>query len=45
MLAVTGGMERTQARYEALLAKCGFRLDRVVATAGVMSVIVGKPVG
>ena len=45
MLAVTGGMERTQAQYETLLAKCGLRLDRVVATTGVMSVIVGKPVG
>jgi hypothetical protein len=44
MLAVTGGMERTQAQYETLFSRCGLRLDRVVATAGVMSVIVGKPV-
>jgi hypothetical protein len=43
MLAVTGGRERTHAEYASLFGAAGFRLDRVVATAGPVSVIVGVP--
>lgn len=43
MLALTGGRERTQREYQALFEAAGFRLDRVVATAGPFSVIVGVP--
>jgi hypothetical protein len=43
MLALTGGRERTRAQYEALFAAGGFRLDRIVATAGPIAVLVGMP--
>ena len=43
MLALTGGRERTQREYQALFEAAGFRLDRVAATAGPFSVIVGVP--
>ena len=43
MLTVTGGRERTRADYQSLLASGGFRLDRVVPTAGPVSVIVATP--
>jgi hypothetical protein len=43
MLFITGGRERTRAQYAALFAAAGFRLDRVVPTAGPVSVIVGVP--
>jgi O-methyltransferase domain/Dimerisation domain len=39
MLAVPGGEERTAEEYDALLAKAGFRLTRVVPTPSVVSVI------
>jgi hypothetical protein len=42
MLIITGGRERTQREYEALLAGGGWRLDRVVPTASPVSVIVAK---
>ncbi|WP_444542159.1 methyltransferase [Chelatococcus reniformis] len=32
MLAVTGGLERTEAQYAALLAAAGLRLERLIAT-------------
>jgi len=32
MLVMTGGRERTQSEYGALLGEAGFRLDRVVPT-------------
>ena len=44
MLTITGGRERTRAGYEALLKAGGFRLDRVVPTAGAHSIILGIPV-
>ena len=43
MLTVTGGRERTRADYQSRLASGGFRLDRVVPTAGPVSVIVATP--
>ena len=39
MLAVAGGRERTEAEYEALFAKAGLRLGRVVRTASPIAVI------
>jgi SAM-dependent methyltransferase len=45
MLAVcSGGRERTEAQYEELLQKAGFRLERVVPTPSEVSVIEGSPV-
>lgn len=43
MLIMTGGHERTEREYQALLEAGGFRLDRVVPTAGPVSVIVAVP--
>jgi hypothetical protein len=43
MLVVPGGQERTQAEYEALLAKAGFRLERVVPTESAVSVVEAFP--
>jgi hypothetical protein len=43
MLTLTGGRERTRRQYETLFDAAGFRLDRVVATAGPISVLVGIP--
>lgn len=39
MLAVPGGQERTEQEYGALLAKAGFRLERVVPTESAASVV------
>ncbi|MES2791140.1 MAG: methyltransferase [Planctomycetota bacterium] len=39
MLVIPGGQERTAAEYEALLAKAGFRLTRIVPTTTELSVI------
>src|SRR3981081_2100093 len=39
MLAVPGGQERTEQEYCALLAKAGFRLERVVPTESAASVV------
>jgi hypothetical protein len=41
MLVVTGGRQRTEAEYGALLASAGFRLERVVPTDSGESVIEG----
>ena len=43
MLAIPGGVERSEAEYAALLAKAGFRLARVVPTASAVSVIEAVP--
>lgn len=43
MLIITGGRERTQREYEALLRAGGWHLDRVVPTASPVSVIVARP--
>lgn len=39
MLVMTGGCERTEAEYTDLLAQAGFKLTRIVPTAGPASVI------
>lgn len=44
MMVMTGGNERTEEEYRDLLAKAGFRLDRVVATKSPFSVIEASPV-
>ena len=43
MMVAAGGMERTEAEYRQLFAAHGFRLTRVVPTAGDVSVIEGVP--
>lgn len=44
MLAFTGGMERTEEEYAALLGKAGFNLTKVVPTQSPDSVIEAEPV-
>ena len=44
MMVAIGGQERTEAEYRRLLAARGFRLTRVVPTAGDISVVEGRPV-
>jgi hypothetical protein len=39
MLALPGGTERTEAEYAALVAKAGFRLNRVMPTASAASIV------
>jgi hypothetical protein len=41
LLVITGGRERTEAEYRALLAAAGFRPARVVPTAAPVSVVEG----
>lgn len=41
MMTVTGGQERTESEYRALLGECGFEWRRVVPTATELSVIEG----
>jgi hypothetical protein len=43
MMVVLGGLERTAAEYRRLFATHGFRLVRVVPTAGEVSVVEGVP--
>src|SRR5262249_39821841 len=43
MLAVTGGMERTEQEYHDLLSASGFDLERVVATTAGIHVIEAAP--
>jgi hypothetical protein len=43
MMVVLGGRERTEAEYRQLFAAHGFRLTRVVPTAGDISVLEGRP--
>lgn len=43
MLAIPGGRERTEPEYRALLAKAGFRLERVVPTDSAVSVVEAFP--
>ena len=43
MLMFPGGQERTEAEYAALLGKAGFRLNRVVPTESVVSVVEALP--
>lgn len=44
MLVFTGGMERREGEYSALLAKAGFELTRVVPTQSAVSVVEARPV-
>jgi hypothetical protein len=44
MLVFPGGQERTETEYASLLKKAGFRLNRVVPTASVASVVEASPV-
>ncbi len=43
MLVIPGGQERTEAEYDSLLGKAGFRLSRVVPTESVVSVVEAVP--
>jgi hypothetical protein len=43
MMVLLGGLERTEAEYRRLFAAHGFRLTRVVPTAGDLSVVEGRP--
>lgn len=43
MLVVTTGRERTEDQYRSLMAKAGFRLERIVPTIGLTSVIEASP--
>jgi hypothetical protein len=44
MLAVTGGLQRTAREYDALLAGCGFRMERVLDTPTGISIVEARPV-
>jgi SAM-dependent methyltransferase len=44
MLVLTGGRERTEGEYRALLGRAGFRLSRVVPTRALVSLIEGERV-
>lgn len=41
MLAVTGGLERTEAQYASLFDAAGLRLERVIQTRGPISILEG----
>ena len=43
MLAVTGGLQRTARQYQALLAGCGFRMERVIDTPTGISIVEARP--
>jgi len=44
MLVMTGGQERTQGEYGALLAQAGFRLNRVIPTGSPFQVLEAEAV-
>jgi len=44
MLVFPGGQERTEAEYGSLLGRAGFRLNRVVSTESIVSVVEAVPV-
>ncbi len=43
MLVMTGGLERTESEYRDLLARAGFRQERVIPTASPFSLIEARP--
>jgi hypothetical protein len=43
MLAVPGGLQRTARQYQALLAGCGFRMERVIDTPTGISIVEARP--
>jgi SAM-dependent methyltransferase len=45
MLVLTGGRERTEGEYRALLGRAGFRLSRVLQSRALVSLIEGERVG
>jgi len=45
MMAFPGGMERTEAEYQALFEQSGFRLSKVTKTKSAVSVVEGRPAG
>ncbi|MDD7935619.1 methyltransferase [Actinomycetospora straminea] len=45
MLALVGGRERTEREYATLLDRAGLRLERTIATAAPVSVVVASPRG
>lgn len=44
MLVLPGGMERTETEFRDLFAASGFRLERIIPTPGIQSIIEGVPV-
>ena len=44
MMVMTGGRERTQKEFEALLAASGFRLEQAVATRSPFTLLIGSPI-
>jgi hypothetical protein len=44
MLVATGGQERSEADYRALLKVAGFRLTRVIPTGSPRSIVEGAPI-
>jgi O-methyltransferase domain len=44
MLAVTGGLERTEAQYTRLFATAGLQLERVIQTRGPIAILEATPV-
>lgn len=44
MLVMTGGSERTEAEFRALLATAGFELTAVVPTGGIVDIVEARPV-
>jgi hypothetical protein len=44
MLTVTGGLQRTAREYEALLASCGFRMERVIDTPTGISIVEARAI-
>jgi hypothetical protein len=43
LMLLVGGRERTLPQYTELLAAAGFRLERVVPTAGPVSIVEARP--
>jgi hypothetical protein len=43
MMAVTGGLERSEQAFADLMSRAGLRLDRVVVTPSPLSVVLGSP--
>jgi hypothetical protein len=44
MLVLPGGMERTEQEFRELFAASGFRLERIIPTPALQSIIEGVPV-
>jgi hypothetical protein len=44
MLVLPGGMERTEEEFRELFAASGFKLERIIPTPALQSIIEGVPV-